>query len=76
MTVKLLSKAKMNLDYEISYIAQGLSWDSSYTIIVSDDASAIDINNWINIHNATGVEFTKANIRIAEGQREEEKRNL
>ena len=72
MTVKLLSKAKMNLDYEISYIAQGLSWDSSYTIIVSDDASAIDINNWIHIHNATGVGFTKAKIRIAEGQREEE----
>lgn len=72
MTVKLLSEAKMNLDYEISYLARGLSWNSSYTIIVSNDASAIDINNWIHIHNSTGVDFTKANIRIAEGQREEE----
>jgi hypothetical protein len=72
MTVKLLSEGKMDLDYEISYIAKGLCWDSSYTIIVSHDASAIDINNWIHIHNDTGVGFTKAHIRIAEGQREEE----
>lgn len=72
MTIKLLSDVSKNLVYEVSYLANGLSWDSSYTIIVTNDATRIDMNSWIHIHNASGIQFTKAKVRIAEGQREED----
>lgn len=68
ITLKISSLKEGEAFFEIGYLAKGFSWDAGYTIIVDVEAGHLDLNNWINIHNKSGMNIKKGHFRIAHAQ--------
>jgi hypothetical protein len=58
-------------DAEISYVAGGMSWQSDYNIVVSDNSKGktdlLDMVGWITMRNQSGKTFENANIKLLAG---------
>jgi hypothetical protein len=58
-------------DAEISYVAGGMSWQSDYNIVVSDNPKGktdlLDMVGWITMRNQSGKTFENANIKLMAG---------
>jgi len=58
-------------DAEISYVAGGMSWQSDYNIVVSDNPKGktdlLDMVGWITMRNQSGKSFENANIKLMAG---------
>ena len=58
-------------DAEISYVAGGMSWQSDYNIVVSDNPKGktdlLDMVGWITMRNQSGKTFENANIKLLAG---------
>ena len=58
-------------DAEISYVAGGMSWQSDYNIVVSDNprgkTDLLDMVGWITMRNQSGKTFENANIKLMAG---------
>jgi hypothetical protein len=58
-------------DAEISYVASGMSWQSDYNIVVSDNPKSktdlLDMVGWITMRNQSGKTFENANIKLMAG---------
>jgi hypothetical protein len=56
---------------EISYVAGGMSWQSDYNIVVSDNPKGktdlLDMVGWITMRNQSGKTFENANIKLMAG---------
>src|SRR5690242_15442587 len=59
-------------DAEISYVAGGMSWQSDYNIVVSDNPKGktdlLDMVGWITMRNQSGKTFENANIKLMAGE--------
>jgi hypothetical protein len=73
ITLKVSSPKEGEAFFEIGYLAKGFSWDAGYTIVVDVDAGQLDLNNWINIHNKSGMDIKKGHFRIAHVQQTSER---
>ena len=58
-------------DAEISYVAGGMSWQSDYNIVVSDNPKGktdlLDMVGWITMRNQSGKTFENASIKLMAG---------
>jgi hypothetical protein len=61
-------------DAEISYVSGGMSWQSDYNLVVSDESSGksgktdlLDMIGWITMRNQSGKTFENANIKLLAG---------
>jgi hypothetical protein len=60
-------------DAEISYVSAGMSWQSDYNIVVSDDSKLggktdlLDMIGWITMRNQSGKTFENARIKLLAG---------
>ena len=58
-------------DAEISYVAGGMSWQSDYNLVVSDNpkgkSDLLDMVGWITMRNQSGKTFENANIKLMAG---------
>src|SRR5437016_6407240 len=58
-------------DAEISYVASGMSWQSDYNIVVSDNPKGktdlLDMVGWITMRNQSGKMFENASIKLMAG---------
>jgi hypothetical protein len=58
-------------DAEISYVAGGMSWQSDYNLVVSDNPKGktdlLDMVGWITMRNQSGKTFENANIKLMAG---------
>jgi len=63
--LKVDAKEEGKCLFEMGYLAQGFSWNASYTVIVDAAEEKIDLTNWINIHNKSGMNIKKGLFRIA-----------
>jgi len=58
-------------DAEISYVAGGMSWQSDYNIVVSDNPKGktdlLDMVGWITMRNQSGKTFENAKIKLMAG---------
>jgi hypothetical protein len=58
---------------EISYLSGGMSWQSDYNIVVSDDSKLggktdlLDMIGWITMRNQSGKTFENARIKLLAG---------
>jgi hypothetical protein len=56
---------------EISYVAGGMSWQSDYNLVVSDNPKGktdlLDMVGWITMRNQSGKTFENANIKLMAG---------
>lgn len=72
ITLKVDSSKEGEILFEMGYLAKGFSWDAGYTIVVDVDERQLDLNNWINIHNKSGMNIKKGHFRIAHIHQTEE----
>jgi hypothetical protein len=60
-------------DAEISYVSGGMSWQSDYNLVVSDDNKSggktdlLDMIGWITMRNQSGKTYENANIKLLAG---------
>ena len=68
ITLKVLASKEGESLFEMGYLTKGFSWDAAYTIIIDSMGEHLDLNNWITIHNKSGVNINKGRFRIAHTQ--------
>jgi len=70
---QLASNEPGKFDAEISYVSGGMSWQSDYNIVVSDDnklggkTDLLDMIGWITMRNQSGKTFENARIKLLAG---------
>jgi len=69
---QIASPRAENLNAELDFITRGLSWQSTYNIVLPEQVGAsamslADVVGWVTIHNESGTEFPKANIKLMAG---------
>jgi len=72
ITVKLENPKEGDYIFHMSYLAKGFTWDAGYTIILDEKETHLDLNNWISIHNKSGMNIKKGHFLVANNQEPEE----
>lgn len=52
---------------ELTYLANGLTWTSDYTILLATNNRRLDLNGWITLTNTSGTSFTDAQLKLVAG---------
>lgn len=64
---KLGSDRKADVQAELSYITGGLSWQSSYNLVLPEKGTDIDMVGWVTFDNRSGKTFEEASIKLMAG---------
>lgn len=54
-------------EVELSYLTQGLSWKADYVAQLSADETALELNGWITLTNASGTGYRQAQLQLVAG---------
>ena len=65
ITLKVRTEKEGESLFEMGYLTKGFSWNAAYTIIVDAKQEHLDLNNWITLHNKSGVNIKKGHFRVA-----------
>jgi hypothetical protein len=52
---------------EVSYLTNGISWQSDYVAVVSSDDSQLDLSGWVTITNNSGTGYENAALKLVAG---------
>lgn len=52
---------------ELTYLANGLTWTSDYTILLATNNRRLDLNGWITLTNNSGTSFADAQLKLVAG---------
>ncbi len=52
---------------EISYIANGISWNCNYVVLLNKDDSKLDLTGWVTLTNNSGTTFRDAGLKLVAG---------
>lgn len=52
---------------EISYLANGISWNADYVVLVNKDDTKLDMSGWVTLSNQTGTSFKDAKLTLMAG---------
>ena len=52
---------------EVSYLTNGISWQSDYVAVVSSDDSQLDLSGWVTITNNSGATYENAALKLVAG---------
>ncbi len=52
---------------EISYIANGITWDCDYVVLLKKDDSRLDLTGWVTLANNSGTTFKDAGLKLVAG---------
>jgi hypothetical protein len=52
---------------EVSYLTNGISWQSDYVAVVSADDSQLDLSGWVTITNNSGTAYDNAALKLVAG---------
>lgn len=52
---------------EVSYLTNGISWQSDYVAVVSADDSQLDLSGWVTITNSSGTSYDNAALKLVAG---------
>jgi len=59
------SQAKQSL--EVSYLAQGLSWNADYVLVVNENDTVGDLIGWVTLVNNSGSSYRAAELKLVAG---------
>jgi len=54
-------------DFEVTYLANSLSWHADYVANIDETDKNADLNGWVSIDNRTGSEFKHAKLELVAG---------
>ncbi len=72
ITLKVTASKEEEALFEMGYLTKGFAWDAAYTIIIDSTGNRLDLNNWITLHNKSGVDIKNGHFRIAHTQQTNE----
>ncbi len=52
---------------EISYIANGITWNCNYVALLNKDDSKLDLTGWVTLTNNSGAVFKDAGLKLVAG---------
>lgn len=52
---------------EVSYLAQGLSWNADYVLVVNDTDTKADLVGWVTLMNNSGTSYKNAELKLVAG---------
>lgn len=55
------------VDYELSYITNGISWNCDYVFLLSDSEKTGDMEGWVTIDNQSGAVYRDAKLQLIAG---------
>lgn len=55
-------------DIETQYLANGISWNAEYLLVLDDDERRFDLSSWVNLTNESGTAFRDASLKLVAGE--------
>ncbi len=52
---------------KVTYVANGMSWRSDYSLVVDAEDKFVDMSGWVTINNGTGTTYADAEIKLLAG---------
>ena len=52
---------------QISYITDGIGWNSNYVVLVNGDDSKLDLSGWVTVNNQSGTNYENAKLTLMAG---------
>jgi hypothetical protein len=56
-----------NEKLEVSYLTNGMSWETEYVGVLNEKSSQIQLDAWVNITNNSGATFENARLKLVAG---------
>ena len=56
-----------DVDADLSYLTNGLTWRADYVAELSEDGLTIDLSAWATISNTTGTDYPEATLKLVAG---------
>ena len=67
LVTRLQADSAGTRDVALAYLTDGLSWRADYTAELNADGTAIDLEAWATLTNATGVDYADARLALVAG---------
>jgi hypothetical protein len=67
MVWQLLAEDAGEQDFEVTYLAGGLSWQADYVVLLASDDASIDLDGWVTLTNNSGTAFPDAKLKLIAG---------
>ena len=64
---KLYSPEAAQLDAQLSYLTDSMSWKSDYNLVLPEEGDEVTLTGWVTIENNTGASFEDARIKLIAG---------
>lgn len=61
------NSAAASQNVEVSYLAQGLSWNADYVLVVNDKETQGDLVGWVTLSNNSGTSYRAAELKLVAG---------
>ncbi len=65
--VWLVDSGQPKQTLEVSYLAQGLSWQADYVFVVNDSDTKGDLVGWVTLQNQSGTSYRDAELKLVAG---------
>lgn len=52
---------------EVSYLAQSLSWNADYVLVVDDEDKKANLSGWVTLVNNSGASYRNAELKLVAG---------
>lgn len=64
---KLFSEKGGNQKTEVSYMTEGLNWNTDYVAVLNPDDSKMDLTGWVTLDNQSGTSYQDAKLKLVAG---------
>jgi hypothetical protein len=65
--VWLVDSQKPRQSLEVTYLAQSMTWQADYVLVVNDKDTAGDLTGWVTLNNRTGASYENARLKLVAG---------
>lgn len=52
---------------EVSYLTDGLDWETTYVAVINEDDSRLDLTGWVTLDNQSGTDYKNARLKLVAG---------
>jgi len=64
---EVICKGGGRIEYELSYMTNGIGWNCDYVFLLADDEKTSDMEGWVTIDNNSGATYRDAKLQLIAG---------
>jgi len=65
--VWLLESQQPRQQVEVTYLAQSMTWQADYVLVVDDKDTTGDLTGWVTLNNGSGASYENARLKLVAG---------